>query len=168
MSTGDGEEDRDDDDTTVARGGGGERMQYRHRCRQATGTTTTTTIARGVGGGRMCSGLGRRDFTTMSPSPQRWGGGAPRLSDGPIPSSSSSPPIAQEEVDGDDNRLRAIVDKTGWQKTMKVGGKGRKGKGRRGGITLFNRVIDIHSLRVGWRNFFFSCAVVSVFGSGGK
>ncbi len=26
----------------------------------------------------------------------------------------------------------------------------------------------IHSLRVGWRNFFFSCAVVSVFGSGGK
>ncbi len=26
----------------------------------------------------------------------------------------------------------------------------------------------IHSLRVGWRNFFSSCAVVSVFGSGGK
>jgi hypothetical protein len=25
-----------------------------------------------------------------------------------------------------------------------------------------------HSLRVGWRNFFSSCAVVSVFGSGGK
>ncbi len=27
---------------------------------------------------------------------------------------------------------------------------------------------QIHSLRVGWRNFFPSCAVVSVFGSGGK
>ncbi len=27
---------------------------------------------------------------------------------------------------------------------------------------------QIHSLRVGWRNFFSSCAVVSVFGSGGK
>ncbi len=27
---------------------------------------------------------------------------------------------------------------------------------------------DIHSLRVGWRNFFSSCAVVSVFGSGRK
>jgi hypothetical protein len=26
----------------------------------------------------------------------------------------------------------------------------------------------IHSLRMGWRNFFSSCAVVSVFGSGGK
>ncbi len=26
----------------------------------------------------------------------------------------------------------------------------------------------IHSLRIGWRNFFSSCAVVSVFGSGGK
>jgi hypothetical protein len=26
----------------------------------------------------------------------------------------------------------------------------------------------IHSLRVGWRNFFYSCAVVSVFGSGGE
>ncbi len=25
-----------------------------------------------------------------------------------------------------------------------------------------------HSLRMGWRNFFSSCAVVSVFGSGGK
>jgi hypothetical protein len=25
-----------------------------------------------------------------------------------------------------------------------------------------------HSLRVGWRNFFSSCAVLSVFGSGGK
>ncbi len=25
-----------------------------------------------------------------------------------------------------------------------------------------------HSLHVGWRNFFSSCAVVSVFGSGGK
>jgi hypothetical protein len=57
-----------------------------------------------------------------------------------------SPPIAQEEVDGNDNHLRAIVDKTGWQKTMKVGSTGRKGKGRRGGITLFNRVIDINSL----------------------
>jgi hypothetical protein len=65
-----------------------------------------------------------------------------------------SPPIAQEEVDGNNNCLRAIVDKTGQQKTMKVGGTGRKGKGRRGGITLFNRVIDIHPLRVGWRNFF--------------
>ncbi len=51
------------------------------------------------------------------------------------------PPIPQEEVDGDDDRLRAIVDKTGRQKTMEVGGTGRKGKGRRGGITLFNRVI---------------------------
>ncbi len=27
---------------------------------------------------------------------------------------------------------------------------------------------QIHSLHVGWRNFFPSCAVVSVFGSGGK
>jgi hypothetical protein len=27
---------------------------------------------------------------------------------------------------------------------------------------------QIHSLRVGWRNFFSICAVVSVFGSGGK
>ena len=27
---------------------------------------------------------------------------------------------------------------------------------------------QIHLLRVGWRNLFFSCAVVSVFGSGGK
>ncbi len=27
---------------------------------------------------------------------------------------------------------------------------------------------EIHSLHVGWRNFFSSCAVVSVFGSGGK
>jgi hypothetical protein len=27
---------------------------------------------------------------------------------------------------------------------------------------------QIHSLRVGWRDFFSSCAVVSVFGSGGK
>jgi hypothetical protein len=27
---------------------------------------------------------------------------------------------------------------------------------------------DKHWLRVGWRNFFSSCAVVSVFGSGGK
>ena len=27
---------------------------------------------------------------------------------------------------------------------------------------------QIHSLHVGWRNFFSSCAVVSVFGSGGK
>ncbi len=27
---------------------------------------------------------------------------------------------------------------------------------------------QIHSLRVGWRNFFCSCAVVSVFGSGGE
>jgi hypothetical protein len=62
--------------------------------------------------------------------------------------SSSSPPIAQEEVDGDDDRLRAIVDKTGRQKTMKVGGTGRKGKGRRGGITLFNRVIDINALNI--------------------
>ena len=26
----------------------------------------------------------------------------------------------------------------------------------------------IHLLRMGWRNFFSSCAVVSVFGSGGK
>jgi hypothetical protein len=26
----------------------------------------------------------------------------------------------------------------------------------------------LHSMRVGWRNFFSSCAVVSVFGSGGK
>jgi hypothetical protein len=46
-----------------------------------------------------------------------------------------SPPIAQEEVNGDNNHLWAIVDKTGRQKTMKVGGTGRKGKGRRGGIT---------------------------------
>ena len=30
-----------------------------------------------------------------------------------------------------------------------------------------SRVI-IHLLRVGWRNLFSSCAVVSVFGSGGK
>ncbi len=27
---------------------------------------------------------------------------------------------------------------------------------------------QIHLLRMGWRNFFSSCAVVSVFGSGGK
>jgi hypothetical protein len=58
-----------------------------------------------------------------------------------------SPPIAQEEVNGDDNCLRAIVDKIGRQKTMKVGGTGRKGKGKRGGITLFNRVIDINALK---------------------
>jgi hypothetical protein len=45
--------------------------------------------------------------------------------------------MAQEEVDGNDDRLRAIVGKTGRQKMMKVGGAGRKGKGRRGGITLF-------------------------------
>ncbi len=61
---------------------------------------------------------------------------------------SSSPPIAQEEVDGDNDRLRAIVDKTGRQKTIKVGGTGRKGKERRGGITLFNRVIDINALKI--------------------
>jgi hypothetical protein len=61
-----------------------------------------------------------------------------------------SPSIAQEEVDGDNNRLRAIVDKTGWQKTMKVDGTGRKGKGRRGGISLFNRVIDINALKESW------------------
>ncbi len=30
------------------------------------------------------------------------------------------------------------------------------------------RTNTIHSLRVGWRNFFSSCAVVSVFGSGGE
>jgi hypothetical protein len=59
-----------------------------------------------------------------------------------------SPPIAQEEVDGNDDCLWAIVDKTGQQKTMKVGGTGRKGKGRRGGITLFNRVIDINALNI--------------------
>ncbi len=82
------------------------------------------------------------------PPPQRWGGGAQRLRDGPIPSSSLSPPIAQEEVGDDDDRLRAIVDKTGWQKTMKLGGTGRKGKGRRGGITLFNRVIDINAVDI--------------------
>jgi hypothetical protein len=29
-------------------------------------------------------------------------------------------------------------------------------------------IMDIHLLRVGWRNFFSSCAVVSDFGSGGK
>jgi hypothetical protein len=78
--------------------------------------------------------------------PQRWGGGAQRLSNKPIPLLSLSPPTAQEEVDDDNNRLRAIVDKTGQQKMMKVGGTGRKGKGRRGGITLFNRVIDINAV----------------------
>ena len=41
------------------------------------------------------------------------------------------PPIAQEEVNKDNNRLREIVDKTRRQKWMKVGGTGRKGKGRR-------------------------------------
>jgi hypothetical protein len=57
-----------------------------------------------------------------------------------------SPPIAQEEVDGNNNCLWAVVDKTGRQKTMDVGGTGRKGKERRGGITLFNQVIDINAL----------------------
>jgi hypothetical protein len=28
--------------------------------------------------------------------------------------------------------------------------------------------VIIHLLRVGWRNFFYSCPVVSVFGSGGE
>jgi hypothetical protein len=59
-----------------------------------------------------------------------------------------SPPTAQEEIDGNHNHLWAILDKTWWQKTMKVGGTGRKGKGRRGGITLFNRVIDINALNI--------------------
>ncbi len=35
------------------------------------------------------------------------------------------------------------------------------------GVTARNALAK-HSLRVGWRNFFSSCAVVSVFGSGGK
>jgi hypothetical protein len=35
-------------------------------------------------------------------------------------------------------------------------------------ITLPSDIHGKHSLRVGWRNFFSSCAVVSVFGSGGK
>jgi hypothetical protein len=59
-----------------------------------------------------------------------------------------SPPTAQEKVNGNNNRLRAIVDKTGWQKTMKVDGTGRKGKGGRGGLTLFNIVIDINAVDI--------------------
>ena len=61
---------------------------------------------------------------------------------------SLSPPITQEEVDDNNNRLQAIVDKTGRQKMIKVGGTGRKGKVRRGGITLFNRVIDINAVDI--------------------
>ncbi len=150
-STGGGEEDKDDNfDDHCARWWRG-RMRHRCQCQQAAGTmttTTTTTIAQGVGGGRMCSGGSRRDLTTMSPPHQRWDGGAQRLSVGPIPLLSLSPPIAQEEVNGNDDHLWAIVDKTGRQKTMKEDGTGRKGKGRRGGITLFNRVIDINALDI--------------------
>jgi hypothetical protein len=91
----------------------------------------TTTIVQGVGGGRMCPGGGRQDLTAMSPPPRGGGGGwmSERRANLIV---ILVPPIAQEEVDSNANRLRAIVDKTGQQKSMKVGGTGRKGKGRRG------------------------------------
>jgi hypothetical protein len=68
----------------------------------------------------------------------------------------------------------AIVDSSGK--------RGRRGGGGGGRIPHFwglvvlcavhvwrkSELLRIHSLRVGWRNFFSSCAVVSVFGSGGK
>jgi hypothetical protein len=61
---------------------------------------------------------------------------------------STSPPTAQEKFDGNNDRLRATVDKTGWQKMIKVGDTGRKGKRRREGITLFNKIIDINPLNI--------------------
>jgi hypothetical protein len=70
-------------------------------------TMTMMTIPQGVGVGG-CA-VEEAVGILRAPPPQRWGGGAPRLSNRLIPLPSSSPPIAQEEVDGNDDHLRAIV-----------------------------------------------------------
>ncbi len=72
-------------------------------------TMTTMTIAQGVGVGGCAVEEAVGILRQLAPPPQRWGGGARRRSDRLIPLPSSSPPIAQEEVDGINDRLQAIV-----------------------------------------------------------
>jgi hypothetical protein len=60
----------------------------------------------------------------------------------------TNPIVVQVPPHHNYDRLWEIVDKTGQQRMMKVCGTGRKEKGRRGGITLFNRVIDINTVDI--------------------